>query len=300
VDKEKGKVCVLGASGFIGGCLEEKLSKDNVFDVAGYSSESCDLLSLADVKSLFSSVGRDDAIVIASAITRKQDNSQEAMKKNIQMVDNICEALSINQVGTVVFLSTVDVYGIDVDEGLKITEFLSLAPNDNYASSKVASEDLLRKICSDFHIPLTILRLSGVYGPGDQNKSTIGIIVQSAAREKRIVISDKGESLRDFIHVDDVCRIVISAIRSKKNVLANVATGKSCSIREIAEFVRDIMPFPVEIEYKTFDEKAEERVKSLEFDCSVRERVFPDVPMTDLETGVKSYIKHVSSIDAFK
>jgi len=297
---DKGKVCVFGASGFIGGCLEEELSKDSDFDVAGYSSKSCDLLSLADVKSLFLSVNRDDAIVIASAITRKQDNSQEAMKKNIQMVDNICEALSINQVGAVVFLSTVDVYGIDVDGGLKITEYLSLAPNDYYAFSKVASEDLLRKICSELHIPLTILRLNGVYGPGDQNKSTIGIIVQSAAREKRIVVSGKGESLRDFIHVENVCRIAISAIKSKKNVLVNVATGRSYSIREIAEFVRDIMPFPVEIEYKDLDEKAEERVKSLEFDCSVRERVFPDVPMIDLETGVESYIKYVSTIDAFK
>jgi len=297
---EKEKVCVLGASGFIGGCLEEELSKDSAFDVAGYSSKSCDLLSLVDVKSLFSSVDRDDAIVIASAITRKQDNSQEAMKKNIQMVDNICEALSINQVGIVVFLSTVDVYGIDVDEGLKITESLSLAPNDYYASSKVASEDLLRKICSDLHIPLTILRLNGVYGPCDQNKSTIGLIVQSAVREKRIVISGKGESLRDFIHVEDVCRIVISAIKSKKNVLVNVATGRSYSIREIAEFVRDIMPFPVEIEYKDFNEKAEERIKFLQFDCSVRERAFPDIPMTDLETGVESYIEHVSTIDTFK
>jgi len=250
---EKRKVCVLGASGFIGGRLEEELSKDCAFDVAGYSSKSCDLLSIADVKSLFSSVDRDDAIVIASAITRKQDNSHEAMKKNIQMVDNICEALSINQVGAIVFLSTVDVYGIDINEGLKITESLSLAPNDNYASSKVASEDLLRKICTDFHIPLTILRLSGVYGPGDQNKSTIGIIVQSAAREKKIVVSGKGESLRDFIHVEDVCRIVISAIKSKKNVLVNVATGRSYSIREIAEFVRDFKPFPIEIEYKDLD-----------------------------------------------
>lgn len=291
---------MLGASGFIGGRLEEELSKDCAFDVAGYSSKSCDLLSIADVKSLFSSVDRDDAIVIASAITRKQDNSHEAMKKNIQMVDNICEALSINQVGAIVFLSTVDVYGIDINEGLKITESLSLAPNDNYASSKVASEDLLRKICTDFHIPLTILRLSGVYGPGDQNKSTIGIIVQSAAREKKIVVSGKGESLRDFIHVEDVCRIVISAIKSKKNVLVNVATGRSYSIREIAEFVRDFMPFPVEIEYKDLDEKAEERAKSLEFDCSVRERAFQDVPMTDLETGVESYINHVSNVYAFK
>ena len=291
---------MFGASGFIGGCLEEELSKDSDFDVAGYSSKSCDLLSISDVKSLFSSVDRDDAIVIASAITRKQDNSQEAMKKNIQMVDNICEALSINQAGIVVFLSTVDVYGIDVDEGFKITESLSLAPNDNYASSKVASEDLLRKICSDLHIPLTILRLNGVYGPGDQNKSTIGIIVQSAARERRIVVSGKGESLRDFVHVEDVCRIVISAIKSKKSVLVNVATGRSYSIREIAEFVRDIMPFPVEIGYKDLDDKVEERVKSLEFDCSVRERSFPDVPMTGLKAGIESYIEHLSVIDVFK
>ena len=56
----------------------------------------------------------NDAIIIASAITRVQENSYQSMIKNIQMIENCCQVFYEKPVGHITFLSSIDVYGIDI------------------------------------------------------------------------------------------------------------------------------------------------------------------------------------------
>jgi len=61
------------------------------------------------------------------------------------------------------------------------------------------------------------LRLSGVYGPGGGWKSTIGLMVKSAINDKKIIVCGKGDNLRDFAYVDDICRVIQSAVDWNKD-----------------------------------------------------------------------------------
>ncbi len=293
-------IFIFGATGFIGKYLKDKLSADNSIEALGYSSRTCNLLSLSDIQGILSSAGNNDAVIIASAINRSKDNSYPAMLKNIQMIENICQAVSEKSIGHITFLSTIDIYGINIKKNAKINEFFLPNPNDYYSLGKIASEYLLQKICSENSIPLTILRLSGVYGPGDNFGSTIGLMVKTALNNKNIIIYDHGDSLRDFIYVDDIHQIIQSVIKQKKSVLLNVATGKSFAIKEIAALIKILLPFPIEIEHKKIKSNVEKRVKHLEFDCSVVEKEFPDVSMTDLKTGIARYLEYVHLIDDFR
>jgi len=182
----------------------------------------------------------------------------------------------------------------------KLNESMLPVPDDYYSISKITSEYLLKTVCGAKSIPLTIMRLPGIYGFNDRFVSAIGQMVKCAFKDNEIVVFDKGDDIRDYVYVDDVFKLVNFAIAKKKEVLINVGTGKSFTIREIAECIKNVIPHSIEIIYREKNKDAEERDKSLEFDCTVRERSFPDVQMTDLETGVESYIKHVSTIDAFK
>ncbi len=296
----KKQIIIFGSSGFIGKYLKDKFDDDASLEVHGYSSQTCDLLSTTDVHKVFSSLGKEDSIIIASSITRIKENSFSSMNKNIQMIENCCRALSENPVRHVCFFSTITVYGIRRKEKERLHESLLPAPNDYYSISKITSEYLLKTVCEAKSIPLTIMRLPGIYGFNDRYVSTIGQMVKCAFDDKEIVVFSEGEDIRDYVYVDDIFELVNSAIAKKKEVLINVGTGKSFTIKEIAECIKDVIPHSIDIIYREKNKDAEERDKSLEFDCAVRERAFPDVPMTDLKAGVGSYIEHLSVIDAFK
>lgn len=66
---------------------------------------------------------------------------------------------------------------------------------------------------------------------GDDWKSTIGLMVQSALDDKVIVIYGRGDNLWGFVYVGDIYQIIQSKIDQKKEVLMNVATGKSLVIK---------------------------------------------------------------------
>ena len=287
---DKRQLFIFGASGFIGEYLQSQFSVDDSLEVLGYSSKTCDLLKLSDVQGALSSATENDAIIIASVIPRKKDNSYSAMVKNIQMIENCCQAIVDKSIGHVTFLSTIDVYGITIEKGMRIDESFMPNPNDYYSLSKIISEYLLKRVFSEKSIPLSILRLSGVYGPGDDFKSTVGMLVNRAINDKNLIIYDHGENLRDFVYVDDIYQIIQPAIQQKKHLLMNVATGKSLPIKEIATLIKSLLPFPIEIQDKEKKPSSEKRIEHLQFDCSVLEKEFPDVAMTDLKAGVTSYI----------
>ena len=299
---KKKQIIIFGSSGFIGKYLKDKFDNDASLEVQGYSSQTCDLLLATDVCKVFASLGKEDSVIIASSITRDKEDSYSVMIKNIQMIENCCQALSEHPVGHVCFFSTITLYGIRRKENERLRESMLPDPNEYYSISKITSEYLLKTVCEAKSIALTIMRLPGIYGFGDRFESAIGQMVKRAFNDKEIVVFDKGDDIRDYVYVDDVFKLVNSAIAKKKEVLINVSTGKSFTINEIAECIRNVIPHSIEIIYREKNKAAEGRpsVKSLEFDCTVRELAFPDVLMTDLKMGVESYIECLSTINAFK
>src|SRR3989338_11552801 len=79
------RIIILGASGFIGGNLLRYLSLNKGYDVKGYSSKDCDMLSLESLNRALSSATEDDVVIMASAIPRRKEDSFDAMIKNIIM-----------------------------------------------------------------------------------------------------------------------------------------------------------------------------------------------------------------------
>ena len=287
------KVTILGASGFIGKFLYYKFSSNDQLSVTGYSRNSCDLLSLKNIQSALSSKMDGSAVVLAAAITRHRDNSYGSMIKNIQMVENVCDVISDNPIAHITFLSTVDVYGVNIDDKTEIDESFLPAPSDYYSLSKITAELLLKLFCVKRSIPLTILRLPGVYGPGDNFKSTIGLLTKNAFKHGRMILYNSGDNLRDFVYVDDVYKIIKSAIEQRKNVLVNVATGKSISISEIAAIIKELIPLPIEIQHKVIEPGSENRIDNLRLKCKQIADEFPEVSMTDIKKGIIYYINNV-------
>lgn len=128
-----------------------------------------------------------------------------------------------------------------------VEETARLDPRSSYAASKVAQEHYTSAWVRQADAAALGLRYHNVYGPGmprDTPYSGVAAMFRSALeRGERPKVYEDGGQMRDFVHVDDVARANLAALRA---VLVadrghwaayNVASGHPIAIREVAELV---------------------------------------------------------------
>lgn len=138
----------------------------------------------------------------------------------------------------ILFASSVAVYGKPADT--PVNENFSIKPITFYGCGKFAAEKYLKLHCNNKNIPLTILRISTIYGQRDRSDQMIPIFIEKALKNEPIDVY--GKSLRDFVHISDVIRAIISGITLNQNKTINIGTGKGFSnhfiLKEIIEITK--------------------------------------------------------------
>jgi len=283
------EIIVLGKSGFIGGNIFSYLHEKFGEKVIGLSSISCNLLDIKSVFDAFSNHQEDVTYIFTSGITRLQGNSRVSFFDNVHMVDNFIQVIQEHgSVQQIIFLSTIDVYG-NTDNLEPISESTPINPADYYSLSKLVSEFMLQDYCTKTHIPLTILRLTGVFGPHDEGKSTVNKMVDSAFLHKKITIFGDGEDTRDFLYIKDLNRIIFHCLNLKPDKIINIASGKSNSITAYANDILTALKNPtIPIEY--INNKVSDRRKHIEFDASHFKEVFQDFSFTKFSDSIIDYL----------
>jgi nucleoside-diphosphate-sugar epimerase len=114
---------------------------------------------------------------------------------------------------SIVYLSTVGVYG---DHGGEwIDETTPPRPNSARSLARLAAERAWQELGARRNIPVSILRLAGIYGPG---QNALAQIAHGKAR--RIV---KPGQVFNRIHVDDIAQAIDAAFARRSAGIFNVA-----------------------------------------------------------------------------
>ena len=171
----------------------------------------------------------------------------------------------------VVVASSAAVYGRP--ETIPIPEDSSLTPENPYGVAKLASDQYARKYESWFDLPTVALRFFNVYGPRQlPNRGVIPTFLSNAREGEPLVVEGDGDQTRDFVHVFDVVRALLSAATTDESGEAfNVAGGEQTSISQLAVLIRELAddsvpvhhtdPRPADIEHSLADvTKARERL----------------------------------------
>lgn len=278
------KVIILGSSGFIGKHLYQHLCNKINFEVKGFSSRECNLLSLKSIKVALNDVSKNDILIMTSSITRLKENSYESMCKNILMAENLIKFIEHKPINKLIFLSTIEAYG-NIHKNIKLTEKTLPNPSNYYSISKITSEYILSNACEKLKIPLLIFRMPGVYGPEDYGNSTINNLVESALNG-RIVLYNNGADFRDFVFINDICDAIKISMNCEINDTINLVSGQSYSIKKIAEIIQKELKHRVIIDLKC----SENQTTYLNFNNSSFHSKFPDFKFTPIEVGIKKYI----------
>jgi nucleoside-diphosphate-sugar epimerase len=121
-----------------------------------------------------------------------------------------------------------------------LTEDSLLETEKAYGASKAKGSVESCRAANDLGVPLRVLRLFNVYGPGEAPHRLLPNLVAGLAANHRIALSE-GRQVRDFVYVGDVVEAFLAAADHTKTHAGmparvwNVATGEGHSVREFAE-----------------------------------------------------------------
>ena len=165
--------------------------------------------------------------------------------------------------------------------------------SEPYALAKLAGWSLCaaynRQYGTDYitAIPCTL------YGPGDNFDLVRGHVLSALVRKfheareagrDRVTLWGSGEARREFLFVDDLaeaCELLLRVYEGSEPI--NVGTGASCSIRELAEAVAEVVGFRGSVEW---DRSQPDGAPEKQLD-SQRIRALGWQPQTDLRRGLE-------------
>ncbi|MAR08816.1 MAG: dTDP-glucose 4,6-dehydratase [Blastopirellula sp.] len=133
-----------------------------------------------------------------------------------------------------VHVTTPEVYGSSDGEWIK--EHNHFQPSTPYAVSRAACDLHLQSFHEAYGFPVVFTRAANVYGPGQQLYRIIPRTLLSARTNKPMQLHGGGQSVRSFIHIQDVVRATLQlANEGEPGSTWHLSTRESCSIRELVE-----------------------------------------------------------------
>lgn len=306
------KVVVVGGAGLIGSHVVDQLLETDVGEVVVYDNFFRGSLgnlagALEDPRCTVFPHGGDvlhrdilakamegaDACFHLAAlwILQCEEYPDTAFDVNVQGTFNVARACIDAGVKRLVYSSTASVYGDALESPMTEDH-----PYNNwtlYGATKIAGEHLLKALGKRYGLDWVGLRYMNVYGPRQDYKGAYVAVMHKMldrieAGHAPVIYGD-GSQTYDFIHVDDIARANLLAMRADTTAECyNVGRGIGTTIKELAELLLRLTESGLELAYepggKTFvtsrigcPEKAE---RDLGYKWSI-----------DLEEGMRTLIE---------
>ena len=266
------KVLVTGGAGYIGSVVTEELVKDGhevvVYDslykghreavVAGAVFVQADLADAAALREALSA-NRIEAVVHMAADSLVGESCEDPAKYYRNNVINglkLLDAMRETNVSRIVFSSTAATYG--QPEKQPIEETASNQPTNPYGQSKLAFEQAMLWYTDAYGLRFASLRYFNAAGASencgeDHEHEThiIPIALQAAAGTREFVEvygddypTPDGTCVRDYIHVIDLARAHILALKSLEGDGGSVYNlgcgGAGYSVNQVLETAREV------------------------------------------------------------
>lgn len=118
------------------------------------------------------------------------------------------------------------------------------SPTSVYGATKLAQENILRSWGAARGVPVSILRLQNVYGPGQSliNSYTgiVSLFSQLARAGHAIPLYEDGQIIRDFVFIDDIAEAFVSTVEAGPKLdrsILDIGSGTATTIMELAESI---------------------------------------------------------------
>lgn len=152
----------------------------------------------------------------------------------------IVGATSLQWIG---YLSTVGVYGNH--DGNWVDESSAPVPESDRSKQRLQAERQWRELARERNVPLSVLRLSGIYGSGRN-----ALVNLTAGKARRLV---KPGQVFNRIHVDDIARALLFLAELRHDGVLNVTDDCPAPPQDVVAYAASVMKVdpPPEIDFET-------------------------------------------------
>jgi dTDP-glucose 4,6-dehydratase len=150
-----------------------------------------------------------------SHVDRSIDTPGDFIHTNIVGTATLLDRARRHGVRRFLQISTDEVYGSLGAEG-KFTEKSPLEPSSPYSASKASADLLALAAHHTYGQEVVITRCSNNYGPYQFPEKLIPLMILRALEDKPLPVYGDGLNVRDWIHVEDHCAAIFTALLNGK------------------------------------------------------------------------------------
>jgi UDP-glucose 4-epimerase len=272
VNLHNSRIAVVGGAGFIGSHIVDQLLAEPVREIvivdnfvrgtraniaAAMKDPRVRLVegSITDRALMDQVLANTDGLFLLAALWLYEcvHEPRKALEVNVDGTYNVVEAARTAGVKRIVYSSSASVYGDAVT--LPMTEEHPFNNRTMYGATKIAGEQFLRATYEQHKLPYVAMRYMNVYGPRMDYKGTYVSVIMKVldridAGERPVVFGD-GSQAYDFVHVGDVARANLLAMKSDvADESFNVGTGVQTTINELVRELLAITGSTLTVDYR--------------------------------------------------
>lgn len=262
------KILVVGGAGYIGSiCAELLLDEGHTVSIFDNLSEGHrraidpraeftegDLTSIEGIQAALASFKPESVMHFAASalVPESMTNPSKYFRNNIGNGLNLLDAMITTGVKQLVFSSTCAIFG--PPERVPIDETLPQRPISPYGESKLAFEKILRWYGEIHGLRFVALRYFNAAGASEKYGEEHRVETHLIPNVLKVALGQKphveiygtdyetpdGTCIRDYIHIVDLARAHILALRACASDFYNLGTGGGTSVHEVIESCRKI------------------------------------------------------------
>ena len=233
-------------------------------------------------------------VIYHAICTLNPGNSNEkcilGYERDFVQTAKLCSYLKDTECRMIFFSSGGTVYGNQ--EVQPITEDAVPVPINHYGNLKLCIENTMRTFNFQMKKNMLIARISNPYGPGQDYHKGVGFIdaaIKHTIAGETIEIWGDGNVVRDYIYIDDLCRMLYALIEYHGDIeVFNLSSNTGVSQNDIVDILKQIDP-AVKVAYKP---GRSVDAKKIILDNS-RIHSICDFEMVSIEEGIRRYYDYI-------
>lgn len=295
------KILVLGGNGFLGknlcSYLADKGEKVYSFDMAlpKEKDERIEYITgdFFDDYTLEKLVKGMDVIYHAICTLNPGNSNEKCIvgyERDFVQTAKLCYDIKDTDCRMIFFSSGGTVYGNQ--EVQPIIERTVPVPINHYGNLKLCIENTIRTFNFQMKKNMLVARISNPYGPGQDYHKGVGFIdaaIKRALSGETIEIWGDGTVIRDYIYIDDLCRMLYALIDYHGEFeVFNLSSNTGVSQNDIIEILKGILP-EVKVAYKP---GRSVDAKKIILD-NTRIRTICPIQMIPIQEGIQRYYQYI-------